>query len=96
MGLNQDKTMLYNLDPHGPDRHRLYQFVDVLLGLISPRFSTERISGFYQLFINVSMKLLIAFSILIVFLSTSQNKALASRLYEQKAKGRPVFYRILQ
>jgi vomeronasal 2 receptor len=37
--------------------------------LISPRFLTEQLSWFYQLFINVIMKLLIAFSLVIVLIS---------------------------
>ena len=48
-----------------------YQFVDVLPGMNSPRFSTEQISGFYQLFINV-MELLIAFSLLIVLIEVQE------------------------
>ena len=60
--------MLYNLDLHRPDSHIFCQFVNVLSGLITPRFSIEQISVFYQLFINVSMKLLIAFSLWIVLI----------------------------
>ena len=60
--------MLYNLDLHRPDSHIFCQFVNVLSGLITPRFSIEQISVFYQLFINVSMKLLIAFSPLVVLI----------------------------
>ena len=45
-----------------------YLFVDVLSESISPRFSTEQISGSYRLFINVSMKLLTAFSPLVVLI----------------------------
>ena len=36
--------------------------------MISPRFSPEEISGFYQLFINVIMELLNAFFLLIVLI----------------------------
>ena len=68
VGLYQDQTMLYNLDLHRPDSHMFCQFVNVLSGLITPRFSIEQISVFYQLFINVSMKLLIAFSLWIVLI----------------------------
>ena len=42
-----------------------YLFADVLAESIILRFSTEHIFGSYQLFINFSMKLLIAFSPLI-------------------------------
>ena len=49
VGLYQDQTMLYNLDLHRPDSHIFCQFVNVLLGLITPRFSIEQISVFYHL-----------------------------------------------
>jgi hypothetical protein len=45
-----------------------YLFADVLSESISSRFSTEQISGSYQLIVNISMKLLIAFSPLIVLI----------------------------